>query len=215
MVTVRPAPLVSRLESVVTHAIRGHEGVTLAFSGGLASSLLAAVARKRCTLRCLVVGIDEAPDLQAARLAQDFLDVRLETLRPSALEILRWARSIAQAAPTLRPSEVASLVPLTAVLARPQAKPVLAGFGPVPLPLAARRYLRKVDAVLPFQGVGMRAIARATLRAAARVLGLPEAFVRSRRRPPGEGSGVWSVLRSLATHRGTTVAMLLREPDYP
>jgi len=214
MVTVRPVQLVSRLESVVMHAIRGHEEVTLAFSGGLASSVLAAVARKRCTLRCLVVGIDEAPDLQAARLAQEFLDIRLGTLQPSTLEILRWARSIARAAPVLRPSEVASLVPLTAILARPQARPVLAGFGPAPLSLPMQQYLRKVGAVLPFWDRGLGAIARPTLIAAARVLGLPEAFVRSRRRPPGKGSGVWPILCSLAKHRNTTAAVLIRESDY-
>src|SRR5206468_3430362 len=49
---------VRRLEHAVAHEVDGRDRVTLAYSGGLASTLVAMLARKRSALDCVVAGVD-------------------------------------------------------------------------------------------------------------------------------------------------------------
>src|SRR5437899_10398527 len=83
---------VRRLEHWVAQEVKGRPRAALAYSGGLASTLLAMIARKRCALVCVVAGIEGSPDVQAARAAKLHLDYRGE------YDILRRADAIRRVA---------------------------------------------------------------------------------------------------------------------
>src|SRR5437899_12852270 len=69
---------VRRLEHRVAQEVKGRPRSALAYSGGLARTLLAMIARKRCALVCVVAGLEGSPDVQAARAAKLDLDYRDE-----------------------------------------------------------------------------------------------------------------------------------------
>src|SRR5437899_10797034 len=61
---------VRRLGDGIAREIHGRSRVALAYSGGLASTLIAMIARKRCALDCVVAGVDGSPDVLAAKAAK-------------------------------------------------------------------------------------------------------------------------------------------------
>src|SRR5437879_12943509 len=69
---------VRRLENRVAQEVKGRPRTALAYSGGLASTLLAMIARKRCALVCVVAWIEGSPAVRAARAAKLHLDYRVE-----------------------------------------------------------------------------------------------------------------------------------------
>ncbi|TLZ98257.1 MAG: hypothetical protein E6J97_07410 [Methanobacteriota archaeon] len=69
---------VRRLEDEIAREVHGRNRVALAYSGGLASTLIAMIARKRCVLDCIVAGVDGSPDILAAKAAKAHLDYRVE-----------------------------------------------------------------------------------------------------------------------------------------
>src|SRR2546425_187542 len=69
---------VRRLEHRVAHEVTGRPRAALAYSGGLASTLIAMIARKRCALVCVVAGLEGSPDVQAAKAAKLHIDFRVE-----------------------------------------------------------------------------------------------------------------------------------------
>lgn len=211
--------LVRRLEFDVARATSGERHVVLAFSGGLASVLLAATARKRCDVRCEVLGFPGSADLEAATVAQTFLDYPVHRVRPTPREALRMACSVLSSDRRLTVAEAVSLVPLALVEARHRDETVLSGFGMTWSSVRVRRALVARPSRHPgLDRRGPSAPSRVSLLGIADLLGIPESFSRAARRSPAEGSGVGPSLRALAHEEKTTVARLVerlsRDSDY-
>lgn len=194
--------LLARVDAQVSPAFDGTRRVVLAFSGGLASLVLAAVARKHGDLGCLVVGTRGAADVQAALVARDFLDYRLEVVVPSPEAILRTAMQLRAQAPALSFPEVLDLVPLALAEARDPTAAVLTGFGLARASPGLRRHLADRPSRSPAIA-RLNGPARGLAIRLGRELGLPDAFSGMGHRRPAEGSGIGPVLRALghARHR--------------
>lgn len=185
---------VDRLEERIEDLVRGRDRVALAFSGGLASTLVAMVARKRCDLDCLVAGSGGSADVRAARAAKQHMDYRIELVLLDAAETRRIRDRLA-APPGLSPRGIQCLIPLLAVVERGERHAWLAGFG------SARV---RPEMIAAFQRLGVRAplldlstggtVPRAMLRAAAISLGLPEEWARVPHRAPADGAGIVAFL---------------------
>ena len=202
--------LLTRLHADVARAVGTGEPSILAFSGGLASLVLAAVARKHGELRCVVVGMRGSADVAAALLARDFLDHPVEALHPTNEALLRAARAVRAGTPRIAAPEVLSMVPLALVEARYPAARVLSGFGLAPRSSLLQRRLLAAPSPAP----GLRRPrssppSREGLMRLARGLGLPDAFVRAPRRTPAEGSGIGPAMRALAYARRESLARFL------
>lgn len=206
------ARAVDRLDAAVAKAVAGVDEPILAFSGGLASLMVAALVRKRGDLRCVVVGLPGASDVEAAQVAHLFLDYPVSILRPTPTQALRAARSIAASDARLALSDVLALVPLALVEGRYSRRPVLSGFGLAARGAALRRALWPQRHRCP--GLRSRAPAptRAPLVRMAVDLGLPESFTLAAPRTPVEGSGIGPALRTLAHREGVSLPRLLGMP---
>jgi len=200
--------LLRRLDCDVQRAVAGQDRMVLAFSGGLASLILAALVRKRCDVVCEVVGLRGSADAESAGVAEKFLDYAVRTVRPSPTWVLRSARAIAATDAALSAAEVLSLVPLVHVEARHPRERVLSGFGLTWESPRTRSFLRSRSALLP--GIQARTVVpRTRLLGVADLLGLPESFSREARRSPAEGSGIGPAIRALAHAEHASVARLL------
>ncbi|TLZ90879.1 MAG: hypothetical protein E6K01_02275 [Methanobacteriota archaeon] len=188
---------VRRLENRVAQEVKGRPRTALAYSGGLASTLLAMIARKRCALVCVVAGIEGSPDVQAARAAKLHLDYRVEYDILSRADAIRIRAQIATAHPKLTRSDIDNLVPLHAALETADGGPMLSGFGPSRFGAGMVAALRCVDVTFPIHAVARGAtVSRAMLRDAALMLGLPTPWAHVAHRSPAEGAGIREVLRS-------------------
>ena len=197
------------MDAAVGRSVAGNEEATLAFSGGLGSLLVAALARKRCDLECVVVGTRGSADVEAAAVARDFLDHRLSVIRPTSSQALRTARTIAASQPRLSLADVLALVPLRLVEERYRPLHVLSGFGLTADGPALRRALASQGRWCPGLRLGIERATRAPLVRMAFAAGLPESFVRAAPRAPAEGSGIGPVLRGLAHARHVSLARFL------
>src|SRR5256885_17046516 len=105
---------VRRLEDEIAREVHGHNRVALAYSGGLASTLIAMIARKRCVLDCVVAGVDRSSDVVAAKAAKSHLDYRIEVVILRRETAMRIRARIEASHPGLRPRDIDNLVPLHA-----------------------------------------------------------------------------------------------------
>jgi hypothetical protein len=182
---------VRRLEHRVGQEVTGRPRVALAYSGGLASTLIAMIARKRCVLVCVVAGLEGSPDVQAVRAAKLHLDYRVVYDILSRADAIRIRAQIATAHPKLTPSEIDNLVPLHAALETADGGPMLSGFGPSRFGAGIIAALRRVDVAFPIHAVARGAtLSRSMLRDAALLLGLPATWAHVAHRSPAEGAGL-------------------------
>lgn len=194
------SPQLARLEAALDAIAAERDAAVLAFSGGLASLVLAALLRKRLDLDCVVVGLDGAPDLLAARRAADFLDYRVVELRLSPKRAVALVRRVLDRRRVAVRAAVA-LAPVMAVVAANPGKTVIAGCGARPDSLAP--LLVEAGVALPWWSLTAgRGMPRSRIQALARELGLPEPFVRVRARSPPAGTGLEAALRSVGRERG-------------
>ena len=184
--------LVAGLEAVIAEQVHGQDETVLAFSAGLGSTLVGTIARKRTGLVCRVVGVEDAPDVQAARLAASFLDFRVSRVGVDPGRARAIAMDIERDAPGLRRGEVLALVPAVAVRQDAGAERILAGFGTTRLPARVREALTSFGLFAPIALATQELPGRARLAACAAALGLPHAFARPRRRAPLRGSDLAS-----------------------
>ncbi len=202
-----------RLEAETTRVLADRERAVLAFSGGLGSLVVASLARKRCDLRCVVAGVRNAPDLAAAGLTQDFLDYRLDVVRLTPRASLILARRLADRHPGLPVAEILSLVPLAAVRERHRG-PLVAGFDGTSRTSAFLGIAESLSFASPLVRTSAGGVVpRARLLAAARRLGIPDAFTHVSARDPSVGSGVAPALRALAKDSEGSLSDLLQR-DY-
>ncbi len=202
--------LLARLDRELAREFETRRRVVLAFSAGLASLVLAALARKHGELRCLVVGTRGAADLSAALVARDFLDYRLEVVTPSPASALRAAIDIRAAAPNLALAEVLDLVPLALVEDRCPDALVLSGFGLALASPALRRHLAGRPSRAPAMPRAGEGLSRPTVLRIGRAIGLPDAFIGMGHRRPAEGSGIGPALRALGHAHHRSVETLVR-----
>ena len=182
---------VRRLEDLIAEEVAGRDRVTLAYSGGLASTLVAMVARKRTDLECIVAGVDGSPDIRTAKIAKDFLDYRMEYILLDPRETRRIHERLGVVYPRLSPRDRETLVPIHAVLERTRGRLVMCGFGSPRLQEDVAAALRRAEVSAPLQVLARgRALPRAILRAAATALGLPSEWARTPHRAPGVGAGI-------------------------
>src|SRR2546422_6268513 len=106
----------------------GRSRVALGYAGGLASPLIAMMARKRCALDCVVAGVDGSPDVLAAKAAKAHLDCRVEYVVMSREDALRIRAQIVRSHPGLPWRDVHNLVPLHATLERADVRTMLSAF---------------------------------------------------------------------------------------
>ena len=194
-----PTAFVRRLEEGITSLVDRRDRVALAYSGGLASTLLAMVARKRCDLECCVAGFGESADVRAAAAAKQHLDYRITTVLLDAAETRRIGERMRISWPNPLRDATTTLLPLAAVLERDKGQVWLAGFGsPRISPLIAAE-MRRLEVRTPLVDVsGGRTLPRSLLRDAATFLGLPNEWARVRHRAPANGAGIAQFLGSLA-----------------
>jgi len=182
---------VRRLEQRVAQEVKGRPRIALAYSGGLASTLIAMIARKRCTLVCVVAGLEGSPDVQAAKAAKLHLDYRVEYDILSRADAIRIRAQVATAHPKFTPSEIDNLVPLHAALETADGGPMLSGVGPSRFGAGMVAALRRVDVTFPIHAVARgAALSRSMLRDAALLLGLPATWAHVAHRSPAEGAGL-------------------------
>src|SRR5207249_7175007 len=121
--------------------------------GGLASTLIAMIARNRCELDCVVAGVDGSSDVVAAKAAKSHLDYRIEVVILRREDAMRIRARIEASHPGLRPRDIDNLVPLHAALERSEVRPMLAGFG-VPRPASTMvAALRRAGVVWPLRTI--------------------------------------------------------------
>lgn len=181
---------VHRLEERIEDLVSGCDRVALAFSGGLASMLVAMVARKRCDLDCLVAGSGESADIRAARAAKQHMDYRIELVLLDAAETRRIRERLAFS-PGLSLRAIRSLIPLFAVVEHAEGRAWFAGFGSARIGSGIIAEVQRLGVQAPLLGLSARGtVPRAMLRAAALSLGLPEEWARVPHRSPEDGAGI-------------------------
>ena len=186
---------VREVERAVDVAVDGQSRPVLAFSGGLASLLLAMVARKRSDLRCLVAGVEGSADLAAAKSAKDSFEYRVEAVPLDAAGVRTIAAGLAMDFPGLTVAQRSDLVPVRAVLLRASETSVLAGLRGGRHSVEVGRAAESAGVRLPLLHIMGGGISRDTVRSAALYLGLPAAWARVRHRSPSEGAGIAHLLR--------------------
>ena len=198
-----PRVFVERLEDRIEKFVSGRDRVALAFSGGLASTLLAMIARKRCDLRCLVAGQGRSVDIRAAKEAKTYFDFRVDFIALGNRAIRGISERIAQANRDLSFSVVRALVPIRAVLDQWPNGPVLAGFHSRATKGPIAKTLRAWNVRTPLADLARgRKLSRSTLQAAAISLGLPAEWARVVHRGPAAGAGIQGAFRMTGNMRG-------------
>ena len=211
----RAARALSRLDAEVARAIQGRPRMVLAFSGGLASLVLAALARKRCDVTSVVVGFRGSADVQAALVAQSFLDYPVTVVRPTEAQVWKAAQGIRASSPYLPVLEVLDLLPLALVERSRSDQRVVSGFGLTARTATLRRALKVRTVSTPGFGLPAARSPRASLARLAAAAGLPESFILAAPRSPREGSGIGPILRARAHARHVSLARLLASPVAP
>src|SRR2546426_920666 len=86
---------VRRLEDGIAQEIHARSRVALAYSGGLASTLIAMIARKRCVLDCIVAGVERADVVWPLRAIARGTALSRSAIRAAATSLglpPEWAR---------------------------------------------------------------------------------------------------------------------------
>ena len=188
---------VERLEGRIADVVSGPAPVALAYSGGLSSTLVAMVARKRCELVCVVAGVDESEAVRAGKAAKAHLDYGVHFVRLDLAETLRIRDRTKDADRRLSPTVVRGLVPLRAVVEGTHDSLILTGFGSQPTDTRIGTVLKAWGVQSPLMDLSRsHPLPRSLLRAAAISLGLPVEWARVRHRTPATSAGIEDFLRS-------------------
>jgi hypothetical protein len=186
---------VHRLEDRIRRLVPGGGTVSLAYSGGLASTIVAMVARKRCELECVVAGSVGSPDLLAAESARQHLDLRIEQVLLDAVSTKRIREGIASTRPDLSSNSILSLIPLVAIVEHADRELWFAGFGSPRMEPQVAAAIRQIGVRTPLADAAAdTGLSRYLLRSAGRSLGIPEGWVRVPHRAPGDGAGITKFL---------------------
>ena len=165
--------------------------VILAYSGGLASTLVAMVARKRCDLVCVVAGVEDSAAVRAAKAAKAHLDYRVQFVQPDLEGTRRIRDRIRAGNAQMSTTAVRALIPLRVVLEELPNQTILAGFGPRNLDAKIGTMLKDWEVLCPLLDLARsQPLPRSLLRAAAIALGLPVEWARAAHREPATSAGI-------------------------
>jgi Asparagine synthase len=182
---------VRRLEDRIVREVAGRGHVALAYSGGLSSTLVAMITRKRCDLECFVAGREGSPDVHAAEVGKTYFDYRVKHILLDRTTTQGIGERLAHLRPHLSRRNLDSLIPLHAVLERTRERPVMSGFGSPRMDGMIGAVLRRAEVSSPLHDSARgRPLPRALLRAAAISLGLPNDVARTPHRHPAAGAGI-------------------------
>src|SRR5437016_12695567 len=106
---------VRRLEDRIAREVAGQDRVALAYSGGLSSMTIAMIARKRCNLTCFVAGREGAPDVEAAKVAKTYFDLRVEHILLDQAGTQAIRERLSHLRSRVSPRNADALTPLQAV----------------------------------------------------------------------------------------------------
>src|SRR2546421_6752303 len=176
---------VERVEGRMADLLSEETRVILAYSGGLASTLVAMVARKRCDLLCVVAGVEDSAAVRAAKAAKAHLDYRVQFLQPDIEGTRRIRDRINAATGHMSATTVRALIPLRVVLEETPNQSILAGFGPRTLGATLGAIRNGWGVLCPLLDLARsQPLPRSLLRAAAISLGLPVEWARPAHRDP-------------------------------
>ena len=119
--------LLEHLERAVTDSVAGRSRVTVAYSGGLDSSVVALLAQRKVKVLCRTACTRNSNDITEAPLQarSDGLDLEISELADADIE--RFAGLAAEVLDTENPVRVGYTIPLLAVLTRAEHDMVLVG----------------------------------------------------------------------------------------
>jgi Asparagine synthase len=206
--------LCSRIERTVARELEGARSARIAFSGGLGSLIVAALARKRTDLTCVVVGQRNSPDVLRAVALRNHLDFRLDIKTPALAEILERIRAFSGDHSRWRPDELMDAVPILTALAMGPG-PWFTGYGSRPSSSPTKTWIGTLHAATPLLAGKSPVATRRQLIAAGRVLGIPDGFLRTPPRSPGAGSGIASRLRTRAQRAGLSLRQFVTPVSRP
>jgi len=182
---------VERLEGRMADLLSEETRVILAYSGGLASTIVAMVARKRCDLVCVVAGVEDSVAVRAAKAAQAHLDYRVQFVQPDLEGTRRIRDRIRVGNAQISATAVRALIPLRMVLEETRNQTILAGFGPRTLDATLGKVLKDWGVLCPLLDLARsQPLPRSLLRAAAIALGLPVEWARAAHREPATSAGI-------------------------
>ena len=206
--------LCDRIERSVAQEFDGVRTARVAFSGGLGSLLIAAIARKRTDLTCVVVGQRHSPDVRQAAALRNHLDFRLDIVTPAPAATLERIRAFAGEHTRWKSDQLIDAVSILTALATGPG-PWLTGHGSHPSSSATKTWIRTLHTATPLLAGRTPVATRRELIAAGRVLGIPDAFLLVPPRSPGSGSGIARGLRRQARQAGLSVRQLLMPVSPP
>ena len=182
---------IERLEGRMADLLSEQTRVILAYSGGLASTLVAMVARKRCDLVCVVVGVEDSAAVRAAKAAKAHLDYRVQFVQPDIEGTRRIRDRINAATRHISATAVRALIPLRMVLEETPNQTILAGFGPRTPDATLGTILKDWGVLCPLLDLARsQPLPRSLLREAAISLGLPVEWARAAHREPATSAGI-------------------------
>lgn len=117
------------LRKSVEAAISEEATVSVAYSGGLDSSILTALAKEFATVRCYTCVVPGSFDSRNAKSRAESEDVDLTVIELRAEEIPEIAREASDLLQTSNPTQLAYTIPVLAVLKGSREKLVLVGHG--------------------------------------------------------------------------------------
>jgi len=188
---------VERLEGRIADLVSGETRVALAYSGGLSSTLVAMIARKRCDLVCVVAGVEDSEAIRAAKAAKAHLDYRVQFVHLDLEGTLRIRDRIEASSRRWSATVIRALVPLRAVLEETPSQSLLAGFGSQRIDAKLGTVLKTWGVQCPLRDLSRsHPLPRSLLRGAAISLGLPVEWARVTHRAPAASAGIEPFLRT-------------------
>ncbi len=126
---MRESELLHALRIAVGDAVRGEHTVAVAYSGGVDSSVIAAIAREQKEVMCYTCAVGGSFDARNAQRRADEEGVRLNIVEVGEHGLVGRVASAASALQSLDPFPISYTVPLVTVLEEAAEHTVLAGNG--------------------------------------------------------------------------------------
>jgi asparagine synthase (glutamine-hydrolysing) len=117
------------LRKAVRAEIRDEKMVSVAYSGGVDSSVIAAIAKEACPVRCFTCAVEGSFDATNAAMRAEEEGLRLTLLEIDADDLRKYVASASEALGTADPIQIAYSIPTLKVLEESHHKLVLAGNG--------------------------------------------------------------------------------------